>query len=53
MEEQKIGWCLLEKRKIEFAPTIPKGKWVCTNCRFTTTKILEKPIIKIKEYNYL
>ena len=50
-QEKKTGWCLLEKRETEFTSTIPKGRWVCGNCRFTTSELLKKPLAQIKDTN--
>jgi len=50
-QEKKTGWCFFEKTETEFTSTIPKGRWVCGNCRFTTSELLKKPLAQIKDTN--
>ncbi len=41
---QKIGYCKLEKKKTNFIQTLsPTGFWVCTSCRYRTSKLLKEP----------
>jgi len=44
-QKKEMGWCPLDKINTGFTSTLnPKGKWVCGNCRFTTSKLLKQPL---------